>query len=275
MERFNHYKAFKTSRQSIVTIGTFDGVHIGHKKILKNLVTLAKKENLCSVLLTFFPHPRMVLQEENSIKLIHTIEERINLIKSTGIDAIIVHPFDKTFASLTAFDFVKKVLVAHLNIKKLVIGYDHRFGKNREGTFEQLQEYGHRFNFQVIEIAAQNAGPVTVSSTKIRKAILQGAIQRVNAYLSESFSLRGIVTKGCQIGQKIGFPTANIRVRERYKILPKNGVYKVQSFIDNSYFLGMLNIGFRPLYRGKNIPLRYIFLISIKICTAKSSLFIS
>ena len=246
MKRINHYKAFASSKKSVVTLGTFDGLHIGHQKILSTLVQKAREENLYAVLLTFFPHPRTVLQKNSEMKLIHTIEERIALLESSEIDFVIVQPFDKKFASLSAFDFVKEILVAHLNTKKLIIGHDHRFGKNRTGTFEELKQYGKMFDFQVMNIHAERVGDTTVSSTKIRTAILQGEIQKANAYLVKPFSLSGIVVKGNQIGQKLGFPTANIAIAEPYKILPKNGVYKVFSFIGNKKIWGILNIGVRP-----------------------------
>lgn len=260
MKKINHYQKLQSPKKSVVTIGTFDGLHIGHQKILKSVVQEAKKENLCSVLLTFFPHPRIVLQEKSEMKLIHTIDEKIELLKSTGIDFVIVQPFYKKFANLSAFDFVKNILVKHLNIKKLIIGYDHRFGKNRTGDFEELENYGKMFDFEVINIQAQKLKETTISSTKIRNAILNGQIQKANDCLLKKFSISGKVVKGKQIGQKLGFPTANIEIAENYKILPKNGVYKVCSFINEKKILGILNIGFRPTLQGKSKTIEVHFL---------------
>lgn len=178
MEVIENYKNFEGSKKSIVTIGTFDGVHLGHQKIIEQLVATAKRENCHSVLLTFFPHPRMVIQKDNGIKLIHTIQERIEVLEKTGLDYLIVHPFDTEFSRLTAFDFVRTVLVNHLNTAELVIGYDHRFGKNREGNFEQLEEYSHMYDFKVNEIPALDVNDISVSSTKIRKALLEGNIKK-------------------------------------------------------------------------------------------------
>jgi len=234
-----------------VTIGTFDGVHIGHQKVLSNLVMNAEKSNASSVLLTFFPHPRMVLQKDSSIKLINTIEERIELLKKTGLDALVIHEFTEDFAEKTALDFVKNVLVDHLKISNLIIGYDHRFGKNREGNFEQLSEYGKIFGFEVNKIPQQEIDHITISSTKIRKAIELGNIEEANRYLGYYFMLTGKVVKGRNLGEKIGFPTANLAITETYKLLPKTGSYIVKSELENETVYGMMNIGYNPTVKGK------------------------
>jgi len=252
LEIFHSISEFHSSIKTVVTIGTFDGVHIGHQKILKDLIATAQAENKKSVVLTFFPHPRMVLQKNVDIKLINTMEEKANLLEELGIDYLIIHPFDNDFSRLTALDFVRDVLVNQLNISKLVIGYDHHFGKNREGNIEQLTEYSHLYDFTVNEIPAQAIDQVSVSSTKVRNALKEGNLKTANNYLGYPFSLTGLVEKGKQIGSEIGFPTANIRVLESYKLIPKNGAYVVKTNIDNKTVFGMMNIGYRPTLKGEN-----------------------
>lgn len=242
---------FTPTQKTIVTIGTFDGVHIGHQKIIEKLVHEAKSSEKKSVLLTFFPHPRMVLQKDVSIKLINTIYERAQHLEKLGLDYLIIHPFSKEFSRLTALDFVRDVLVNRLNISKLIIGYDHHFGKNREGNIEQLTEYSHLYDFTVEEIPAQDIDEVSVSSTKIRKALANGQLKTANNYLGYNFSLTGKVVNGKQLGGKIGFPTANIDVSEEYKLIPKTGVYVVKSTIENATVYGMMNIGNRPTVDGE------------------------
>ena len=234
-----------------MTIGTFDGVHIGHQKVLLNLINSAKKNSASSVLLTFFPHPRMVLQKNADIKLINTLEERIELLKKTALDILVIHEFTKDFAEETALDFVKNVLVDHLKISNLIIGYDHRFGKNREGNFDQLSEYGKIFGFEVNKISQQEIDHITISSTKIRKAIELGNIEEANRYLGYHFMLTGEIVKGKNLGEKIGFPTANLFIEETYKLLPKTGSYIVKSEIENQTVYGMMNIGYNPTVKGK------------------------
>ncbi len=250
MKVIENYKNFSISKKSIVTIGTFDGVHVGHQKIMEQLVATAQENNANSVLLTFFPHPRMVLQKDNSLKLINTIPEKIEILEKTGLDYLIIHPFDKDFSRLTAFDFVRTILVNHLNTAELVIGYDHRFGKNREGNFEQLQEYGHMYDFKVTEIPAQDINQISVSSTKIRNAILNAEIEKANEYLGYSFSLEGTVVSGEKLGNTIGYPTANIDLLESYKLIPKTGAYLIRSFLNGKTVYGMMNIGNRPTVNG-------------------------
>jgi riboflavin kinase/FMN adenylyltransferase len=243
---------FTSKEKTFVTIGTFDGVHFGHQKILEKLVKNAKKNNRKSVLLTFFPHPRMVLQKEASIELINTIEERTELLKAIGLDYLIIHPFSREFSRTSALEFVRDILVNQLNISKLIIGYDHHFGKNREGNIEQLTEYSTLYDFTVEEIPAQDIDSVSVSSTKIRKALKEGNLKTANNYLGYHFSLTGTVVKGENLGTKIGFPTANINIKEEYKLIPKKGVYVVQSIINKKAVFGMMNIGNRPTVNGNN-----------------------
>lgn len=238
-------------KNSIVTQGTFDGVHTGHLKILKSIVTLAKKDNCKSVLLTFNPHPRQILQNnESSIKLLTTFDEKLELLKSTGLDYIVVIPFDKQLSELSAEDFIKKILVDKIGVKTLVVGYDHRFGKNREGKFEDLKHFSNKYNFEVKEIAAFDIDEATVSSTKIRKSLLQGDILTANKFLGWKYFLSGNVYEGKKLGRTIGFPTANINVGNNDKLIPANGVYAVEVKYKNSLFGGMMNIGNRPSVKG-------------------------
>ena len=250
MNTYSSASKYNNPRASVVTIGTFDGVHIGHKVILNRLVTTAKKEDLDAVVLTFFPHPRMVLQTDSSIKLINTIEERKDLMSKTGLDHLIVHPFTKSFSRLTALEFVRDILVNKLNIKKIVIGYDHRFGRNRNANIEDLKSFGLTYGFDVEEISAQQLDEVAVSSTKIRNALKVGDIKTANTYLGYSFMLSGTVIKGKEIGRTIQYPTANIELSQDYKLVPKEGVYAVQSIIDNKLVYGLTSIGTNPTVGG-------------------------
>ena len=237
---------FSTNRKTIVTIGTFDGVHIGHQFILKKLIHSAREQKNESIVLTFFPHPRMVLQQDSSIKLLNTIDEKATLLEKFGLDYLIIQPFDETFSNMLAEDFVKNVLIDKLNIHKIIIGHDHRFGKNRIADINDLIDFGKKYNFEVEQISAQEINEIAVSSTKIRKALLDGNIKLANQYLGYSYFITGIVIKGKQIGRTIEFPTANIQITENYKLLPKNGVYVVSSKIDNVLHFGMMNIGKNP-----------------------------
>ncbi|WP_438978205.1 bifunctional riboflavin kinase/FAD synthetase [Polaribacter sp.] len=252
MQTVNNVFNFTSQEKTFVTIGTFDGVHFGHQKIIEKLVLEAKKEGKKSVVLTFFPHPRMVLQKEASIELINTIEERAKLLEKTGLDYLIIHPFSKEFSRTTALEFVRDFLVNQLNISKLIIGYDHHFGKNREGNIKQLTEYSQLYDFTVEEIPAQDIDDVSVSSTKIRRALHAGNLKTANNYLGYNFMINGVVVNGKQLGGKIGYPTANIDVKESYKLIPKTGVYVVKSEIDNETIYGMMNIGNRPTVDGKH-----------------------
>lgn len=243
---------FSTNEKTFVTIGTFDGVHIGHQKIIEKLVLEAKKAKRKSVLLTFFPHPRMVLQKEASIALINTIDERAKLLEKTGLDYLVIHPFSKEFSRMTALEFVRNFLVNRLNISKLIIGYDHHFGKNREGNIIQLTEYSHLYDFTVEEIPAQDIDDVSVSSTKIRRALTTGNLSTANRYLGYHFMLIGRVINGKKLGGKIGYPTANIDIKESYKLIPKTGVYVVKSTLENAVVFGMMNIGNRPTVNGNH-----------------------
>ncbi|WP_298140915.1 bifunctional riboflavin kinase/FAD synthetase [Flavobacterium sp.] len=260
MKTFNSINSYKTSKISIVTIGTFDGVHIGHNHILQKLVYDAKNSESESLVLTFFPHPRMILQENNEVKLLNTITEKSKLLENIGIDNLIIHPFDKEFSRLTAEDFVKTILVEKFNIQKIIIGYDHRFGRNRTATIDDLIIFGKQYGFEVEQISAQQIDEISVSSTKIRTAILDGNITLANNYLGYNYSFSGTVVKGKQLGRTIGFPTANINIDEEYKLIPKNGVYIVKSLISGNNFYGMMNIGTRPTVNGLNQTIEVFFI---------------
>jgi riboflavin kinase/FMN adenylyltransferase len=244
---FQDLTAINSIPNPVLTIGTFDGVHIGHQKILQQVKKEAEKIGGESVLFTFFPHPRMVLYpESHGLKLLQTQEEKMAKLARVGVENCIVYPFTFDFSRLSAIEFVRDILVNKLQIKKLVIGYDHQFGKNREGNIEFLKEICEVYGFEVIEIPAQDIDAVNVSSTKIRKAILNGDIARANEYLGERFELTGTIVHGQAIGKTIGFPTANIQVNSELKLIPGNGVYAVAVSLKDSDYIGMLNIGNRP-----------------------------
>lgn len=246
MKRFNNINEFNCKKSTIITIGTFDGVHLGHQKILKKLNVEAENNRLESSVLTFFPHPRTVLNPDSSLKLINTIEERISLFKKSKIDNLIVHPFTKNFSELDSEDYVKNILVDQLRAKIVLIGYDHKFGKNRTADINNLKEYGIKYNFKVIEIKAKEINDIAISSTKIRNSIKDGDIQLTNSYLGYEFSFFGKVVRGNSIGKTLGFPTANIKIGCDLKLIPKNGVYLISTIINKKIIFGMMNIGIKP-----------------------------
>lgn len=241
---------YDKTQATAVTIGTFDGVHIGHRKILDRLIATARTRNLRAVLLTFFPHPRMVLQKDAGIKLLNTLEEKKQILAETGLDFLIVHPFTKEFSRLTATAFVRDILVDQLRVKQVIIGYDHRFGRNRTANIQDLIAFGNTHDFEVEEIPAQEIEEVSVSSTKIRKALEEGDITTANSYLGYEYLLTGMVTRGKGLGRTLDFPTANLHIEEEYKLIPKNGVYVVQARVNGTRLNGMMNIGFNPTVSG-------------------------
>jgi riboflavin kinase/FMN adenylyltransferase len=246
LKQFKSIFEFSSVKKTIITLGTFDGVHLGHQAILKKLVSATEKGAYESLVLTFYPHPRMVLNQEGAMHLLNTIEEKTILLEKFGIDDLIVHPFDENFSKLSAEAFVKNILVDQLNIHKIIIGYDHRFGINRTADINDLIHFGKQYNFEVAQIYAEEINEITVSSTKIRTALLDGAIELANQYLGYDYFFSGKVIKGKQLGRTIGFPTANIVLFESYKLIPKNGVYVVYSTINNNCVYGMMNIGYNP-----------------------------
>lgn len=239
-----------SSKGSVVTIGTFDGVHVGHQKILQKLILRAKEHDLKSVVLTLFPHPRMVLNKDSDLQLLLTIEERKNQLKRLGIDEVVIMPFTKTFSNLSPLEYVENILLNELNAKHVIIGYDHKFGKNRSADISDLRTFGVQFGFEVEEISALEVESVAVSSTKIRRALLQGDIKTANTYLGYPYYLTGKVVKGKGIGRTLDFPTANIHVEETYKLIPANGVYVVKTDLKGYEVFGMMNIGTKPTVDG-------------------------
>lgn len=260
METIQNISLFKDiPNQTIITIGTFDGVHLGHRKILERLINNAKATNLKSTVLTFFPHPRMVLQKDVDIKLLNTLEEKKQIMETLGLDYLIIHPFTKEFSRLSATEFVRDILVNGLKAKKIIIGYDHRFGRNRNANIHDLIAFGNTLGFGVEEIPAQEIDDVSVSSTKIRNALLEGDIETANSYLSYAYMLTGTIGKGKGLGKKFGFPTANLQIAEEYKLIPKTGAYVVKSTLEGKECFGMMNIGFNPTVDGtaKSIEIHF------------------
>ncbi|MEM0576557.1 bifunctional riboflavin kinase/FAD synthetase [Flavobacterium polysaccharolyticum] len=260
MKIFHSISEFVATKKTILTLGTFDGVHFGHKTILNKITQSTKNGTYESVVLTFFPHPRMVLQEKSDIKLLNTIAEKIELLEQLGIENLVIHPFDTNFSKLTAEEFVRDILVNRFNIQKIIIGYDHRFGRNRTADINDLITYGKTYNFEVEQITAQEINAISVSSTKIRTAILEGEIELANAYLEYPYPISGQVIQGKQLGRTIGFPTANIAIAEDFKLIPKNGVYVVSSIINDQLVYGMMNIGTNPTVGGEKQSIEVHFL---------------
>lgn len=250
MKTFSSIKEFQCAKKVVATLGTFDGLHKGHKKILQRVVSGAKAMDAESLLLTFFPHPRMVLKQDNSIRLINTLHEKEQLLKQVGLDNLVVQNFNFEFSQLSAQDFVEQVLVKSFNICKIIIGYDHRFGKNRTANIDDLKRFGALYGFEVEEIVAQEIDHVSISSTKIRHALEVGNMFLANEYLGYNYFFSGTVVHGKKLGRTIGFPTANIQVSESYKLIPANGVYVVSSIIDGEHVKGMMSIGVNPTFEG-------------------------
>ncbi len=239
-------------KNAVVTIGTFDGVHLGHQEILRRITELAKINNGETALVTFWPHPRFVLNpDDDSLKLLSTFEEKATLLESIGIDHLIKVKFTKEFSQWTSEKFVQEILISALHTQKLVIGYDHHFGKNREGSFEHLKEHSVRFGFTVEEIPRQDIESVGISSTKIRKAIDEGKVEKAADFLGRPYEVMGTVIPGDKIGRTLGFPTANIKTDASYKLIPADGTYAVKVKVNERTYPAMLNIGVRPTVDGK------------------------
>lgn len=260
MNVFPSISEFNSTKKTIVTIGTFDGVHIGHQKIIEKLIQETKKADCESLILTFFPHPRMVLNGSSSIKLLNTINEKSSLLEKMGLDNLVIHPFDKKFSNLSAEEFVKTILVDSFNLKKIIIGYDHRFGNNRAANIDDLISFGKKYDFEVEQISAQEIDSVSVSSTKIRDAITDGNMIVANEFLGYDYILSGKIITGKQLGRTIGFPTANIKIEENYKLIPKNGVYIVKSHLQEKTVFGIMNIGLNPTVNGEDLSIEVHFL---------------
>ena len=259
MREITDITTFTTQQPTVLTIGTFDGVHLGHQKIIERVVTTARQEGLLATIFTFFPHPRMVVQHDKSLKLIHTLEEKKQLLQRLGVDLLVVQPFNEAFAQLTAEEFVSTILVQHLNVKKVIIGYDHRFGRNRTANINDMRLFGEKYGFAVEEISVQEVDEVSVSSTKIREALNKGDVTTAEHYLGTPYSLTGTVVHGLKLGRTLGYPTANIQVTEDYKLIPKDGVYAVYSYIGERKVYGMMSIGKNPTIEGKGASIEVYF----------------
>mgnify|MGYP000845715342 FL=1 len=259
MREITDITTFSTQQPTVLTIGTFDGVHLGHQKIIERVVAIARQEGLLATIFTFFPHPRMVVQHDKGLKLIHTLEEKKQLLQQLGVDLLVVQPFNEAFAQLTAEEFVSTILVQHLNVKKVIIGYDHRFGRNRTANINDMRLFGEKYGFAVEEISVQEVDEVSVSSTKIREALNKGDVTTAEHYLGTPYSLTGTVVHGLKLGRTLGYPTANIQVTEDYKLIPKDGVYAVYSYIGERKVYGMMSIGKNPTIEGKGASIEVYF----------------
>lgn len=247
MKVYTNLDTYKNVKNPVLTTGTFDGVHLGHRKIISRLKDLSRKVEGETVLFTFSPHPRMVLfPDDTNIRLLNTPSEKIALLEEAGIDHLVIFPFNKEFSRLSAVEYVRDILVNKLHISKLVIGYDHHFGRNREGSIENLKELAPLYGFSVEEIPAEMVDDVNVSSTKIRAALLEGDVKTANMFLGYRYHLSGLVVSGQKVGREIGFPTANLQVMDAHKLIPADGVYAVKIKTKTAGFNGMLNIGVRP-----------------------------
>ena len=242
---------YSEHKNSAVTIGSFDGIHLGHEKILKKLKKEALKDNLLSVILTFDPHPRTILKNEKSIKSINLIDEKKDILKKFKIDIVVIHPFSKSFSKLSSLEFIRDILVKKFKIKKLILGFNHSFGKNREATVKDINKFSEELNFQLIEVKAKKLNNLNISSTLIRNYILNGEIKKANLNLGRMFSFTGIVIRGFGLGKKLNFPTANIKIENNKKIFPKSGVFFVHAIIKKKQYFGMMNIGNRPTLNRK------------------------
>jgi riboflavin kinase/FMN adenylyltransferase len=242
-----HTENFRIEKPCILTIGTFDGVHLGHQKILKKLNEIKGKTGLNSVILTFDPHPRKVLfPEQKDLKLITTTDEKLALLEQHGIDVSVVYPFSKAFAQLDAKAYIRDILVKSLKVKHLIIGYDHKFGNNRDGDINTLKSFAKEFNYEVEEISVQDIDNINVSSSKIRHALEKGDVELATKYLGYEFFMNGVVVKGKQLGRTLGYPTANLKIEDEDKMVPAIGIYFVSVKLDNEKFYGMLSIGKNP-----------------------------
>jgi len=251
MKIYHNINEFTPVANAVVTIGTFDGVHMGHRKIISKITELAKTSGGESVILTFFPHPRMILNpEDQDLKLITTIAEKASLLEGLGVDHLIVTPFSRDFSNLSALEYIHDVLVARIGVKKIVIGYDHRFGKDRKGGLEDLQRLSKEFDYDVLEIPEQDINDVAVSSTKIRMALFNDQIDLANQFLGYPFFITGRVIRGDQLGRQLGYPTANIQVAESYKLIPADGIFAVTVNVKGQTYKGMAYIGHRPTING-------------------------
>jgi len=251
MKIFDDVNNIPPFKNAVLTIGTFDGVHKGHQKIIAQLKDEAKKIDGETVIITFYPHPRQVIKPDSKIEFLNDFKEKAALLEAAGIDNLVVINFNETFANLSAEEYINEFLLKTFHPRKIVIGYDHRFGKGRTGDFQLLKKYGANNSVAVKELSAQLLDQITISSTKIRNALYEGDITLANNLLGYIFSFSGKVVEGNKLGRTIGFPTANIQLDNEEKIIPLNGVYAVQLIVNQAIYNGMMNIGFRPTVDGK------------------------
>ena len=251
MKIYKGVESFQRLSKAVVTTGTFDGVHLGHAKMLSKLVEIGLENQSETVLMTFFPHPRIVLFPDHDLKLINDIDENIELFKKYNIDHLIIQNFDKEFSRITSLDYIRDILIKKIGLKNLVIGFNHHFGRNREGSLENLSEYEDIFDFDIHQVDSYSIDKKSISSTKIRNAINLGDVQLANNYLGYSFTFSGIVSKGKGRGKAMGFPTANIILENKNKIIPKFGVYAVNILYNKIRYKGMLNIGMNPTFNNQ------------------------
>ncbi len=245
-------KEYNSTKPSVITVGTFDGIHIGHKEIINELCLISKKKKLKSIILSFSPHPKIVLKNSSDIMLINSMDEKVDILNKYNLDYFLIKEFTIEFSRLTALEFVRDILVNKLNVKHIIVGYDHHFGRNRDASIIQLKEFGELYNFEITEIKPKKVNNNSVSSTKIRNLLLDGNLELANKYLDSYFSLTGLVIKGMGRGKNLGFPTANIKINDEYKLIPRNGVYIVKSLINSKIYFGMMNIGENPTFDDKN-----------------------
>ncbi len=246
-----HLPEFKNS---VITIGTFDGVHKGHQQLIKRINQLAAQSNGESIIITFHPHPRLVINpNDDSLQLLNTAEEKIELLRHYGVNNVVMVPFSRSFSEQTAEDYIEYFLVKHFHPTYVVTGYDHKFGKNRSGDINLLLQMRHRFHYEVEEIKKETLDAITISSTKIRNALQEGNIKTANELLGHNYTLEGLVVKGLQNGRKIGYPTANLSIADNHKLIPRKGIYAVKVHYNNTQFGGMLNIGFNPTFGGTKL----------------------
>ena len=251
-------KDYDLKSPSVITVGTFDGIHLGHQKLIKRVLDISKKENLNSIILSFHPHPKIVLNNNPEISLLNTLEEKKEILNSYNIDYLVLKEFTKEFSRLSPLEFVRDILVKKLNVKHIVIGYDHHFGRNRDASVSQLKEFSKIFDFKVTEVKALVENNISVSSTKIRAFIKEGNFINANKFLGYNFIFSGQVNKGLGRGKKLGFPTANISI-DKNKIKPGNGVYFIYSEFNQTFVYGMMNIGSNPTFKDKKSSIEIHF----------------
>ncbi|MDR6515408.1 bifunctional riboflavin kinase/FAD synthetase [Chryseobacterium camelliae] len=259
MNVYKNFSDYTSHRPLALSLGMFDGVHIGHKSIIDELKKTGQEKDLETAILTFWPHPRFVFNPDEDLKLLNTLDEKTVLMEKYGIQNLFLKEFDAGFRNLTGEEFVRQILVDALHVKYLIIGYDHSFGKNKSGNFELLQKLSGELGFEVEQMEAINIHENNISSTKIRKALLTGNIREANEMLGYSYSVSGTIVHGKKIGRTIGYPTANIET-DSIKLLPKKGAYIVEVFVQGKHYKGMLSVGTNPTVNGEKLTIEVYIL---------------